>query len=85
MTGLGIPIRRQYLLVASSLAYVRPARLLTSEPGQGARVFGLPRSAELLVTLSFLYYIHVNECRAVDRDYGWGILRPFLRSNSGNV
>jgi hypothetical protein len=69
ITAFGVAVQRHYLLVTFPLASVWFARFLASEPRQGARVFGLLWSAELLVTVFFLYYIHVNG-GAPNGDYG---------------
>ncbi|KPK56363.1 MAG: hypothetical protein AMS21_12800, partial [Gemmatimonas sp. SG8_38_2] len=69
MTAFGVLIQRHYLLVAFPLTYVWFARLLADDSRRGTRVFALLWSAQLLVSLLFLYYIHVNG-GAPNGDYG---------------
>jgi hypothetical protein len=69
MTALGVAIKRHYLLVTFPLTYVWFARFLADDSRRGSKVFGVMWSAQLLVTVLFLYYIHVNG-GAPNGDYG---------------
>ena len=69
ITAFGVLIQRHYLLVAFPLTYVWFARFLADDSRRGARVFAVLWSAQLLVSLLFLYYIHANG-GAPSGDYG---------------
>jgi hypothetical protein len=87
LTASGMPIPRHYLLILFPLGFVWLARAVLVQPGRPGDVWGWGRGclaglwlAQLLITVSFLGYVHVNQ-RPIRGDYGipYGALERYRR------
>lgn len=69
MTATGVMIRRYYMTVTFPFEFIFLARFSDAKSKVGHRLLCALWFAELLISIGFVYYVHVNE-GAIHGDYG---------------